>query len=230
MKTTFQVGERKVSVYPGPSGSPAVYLNCFEDTGDRISEILKEKECQAHSLVTVCGLDWNNDMSPWYCPPSFKGDDSCGGGADAWLEVMQEKIIPEAERYLDGTPSYRAIAGYSLAGLFAVYSLYVTDVFARAASMSGSMWFPDFQKYAESHEMARKPDCLYFSLGDREARTRNPVLRTVQERTEALAEKYRGDGIETIFELNPGNHFQDPEGRVAKGIVWMLSHGGKDER
>lgn len=34
------------------------------------------------------------------------------------------------------------IAGYSLAGLFALYALYKTDVFTRVASMSGSLWFP----------------------------------------------------------------------------------------
>jgi hypothetical protein len=32
-------------------------------------------------------------------------------------------------------------------------------------------------------------------------------------------------GVPTVFEMNPGGHFQDPEGRMAKGIRWMLTHG-----
>jgi len=30
-------------------------------------------------------------------------------------------------------------------------------------------------------------------------------------------------GIETTFEMNPGNPFQDAERRLAKGIAWMLA-------
>lgn len=29
-------------------------------------------------------------------------------------------------------------------------------------------------------------------------------------------------GIETTFEMNPGNHFKDADLRLAKGIAWML--------
>ena len=33
---------------------------------------------------------------------------------------------------------------------------------------------------------------------------------------------HAGQHLDSIFELNPGNHFQDPAGRVAKGIAWLL--------
>ena len=35
--------------------------------------------------------------------------------------------------------------------------------------------------------MLRKPDRIYLSLGTREKKTRHPLLKTVQDNTEALA-------------------------------------------
>ena len=107
------------------------------------------------------------------------------------------------------------------AGLFALYALYGTDVFSRAASVSGSLWFPGFREYVFSHEPKRRPDRVYFSVGDRESRTKNPVLQTVQENTEAICGYYREMGICTTFRLNPGGHHERPAQRTAAGIQWL---------
>ena len=184
--------------------------------------LLRDDGCPAFTLVSVSNLDWNHDMSPWEIPPVFKNTEPCTGGADDYLKLLIEKIMPEAEREIKGTVSWRGIAGYSLAGLFALYSLYRTDIFSRAASMSGSLWYPGISEYISSHTMKRIPDCLYFSLGSKEARTRNHYMKTVQENTEKIEEYYREKGISTVFQLNPGNHYKDAEKRTAAGIHWLL--------
>lgn len=56
--------------------------------------------------------------------------------------------------------------------------------------MSGSLWYPEFRDYVQSHEMKRKPEKLYISLGDKEAKTRNPYMKTVRENTEAIVKYY----------------------------------------
>ena len=53
-----------------------------------------------------------------------------------------------------------------------------------AVSVSGSLWFPGFREYV-LFPPVHQPDCVYFSLGDKERKTRNSVLQTVQENTEA---------------------------------------------
>ena len=110
-----------------------------------------------------------------------------------------------------------------LAGLFALYALYQTDVFARAASMSGSFWFEGIMEYVCSHEMKRKPDCLYFSLGDKESSTDNPILNVVQQNTQEIETLCHGKGIETTFVLNSGSHYQACNKRTAAGIHWILN-------
>ena len=130
--------------------------------------------------------------------------------------------MPEPEKELPGPPAWRGIAGYSLAGLFALYAICQTDVFSRVGCMSGSLWFPGFKEYIFSHEPKRRPDCIYFSLGDKEARTRNPVLKPVRENTEEIRAFYQDHGIDTVFQLNPGNHFVQAVERTAAGIQWLL--------
>lgn len=218
----FEIDGKNVTVYPSiEAEKPIIYLNIFEETGIEIYNILREKNLD-FTLVTIGNLNWNGDMSPWEIPPISKNDTPCTGGADECLKLLTEQIVPNAENVTKKI-SWRGIAGYSLAGLFAVYSLYRTDIFTRAASVSGSLWFPKFKEFIFENEMNKRPDFLYFSLGDKECKTRNPYLQTVQENTEEIEKFYRENGISTFFELNRGNHFQNANARTADGIAWMLN-------
>ncbi len=130
--------------------------------------------------------------------------------------------MPHALALLRGEPAHTSIAGYSLAGLFALWAAYNCDAFANVASMSGSLWFPQFEEYCRTHEFARRPSRVYVSLGDKEARTRNKLLQTVQVRTEAIVAHFRELGLDVQWELNPGNHIKDAALRSAKGIAAIL--------
>jgi len=100
--------------------------------------------------------------------------------------------------------------------------LYRTDVFDAAVSASGSLWFPGFTEMMEKEEPLSTPKAVYLSLGDRESKTRNPVMSSVKERTEKALDILSGHGIDSVLEMNPGNHFTEPALRTAKGIAWAL--------
>ena len=228
---SFTIGQKQIDVFPGVErGSPVVYLNTYGREGAQVFRLLQESGCRDLSLVAVSGLAWNHDMAPWDIPPISANDTPCTGGADAYLRLLLEKIMPEAEEALPGKPAWRGIAGDSLAGLFAVYAVYQTDVFSRVGSISGSLWFPGIREYIFSHTLCRKPDCMYFSLGDKESRTRNPFLKCVQENTEAIRAFYERQGINTAFQLNPGNHFKDGALRTAAGIRWIVDQKKNEEK
>ena len=161
-------------------------------------------------------------MSPWYMPSIYSKEKSFSGGADEYLRLLIDEILPKAREMIEGEPGFTGIAGYSLAGLFAVYAMYKTDVFDRVASMSGSLWFYDFMEYCKRNNCRKLPDKIYFSLGDKEANTRNPILKTVDDNTRELSEYFKKLGSEVIFELNNGNHFTDTVPRSAKGIKAIL--------
>ena len=120
------------------------------------------------------------------------------------------------------------IAGYSLAGLFALWAAWNSGYFRRVASVSGSLWYPGFTDYIRND--APKSGCgektglekAYFSLGDRESRTRHPLMSRVDACTAEVVERFKSYGIETAFEWNPGNHFDHPELRMARALAWLL--------
>ena len=67
--------------------------------------------------------------------------------------------------------------------------------------------------------MKRAPEKLYFSLGDKEAKTKHAILKTVQENTEAIVDYLKTRKIDVTFETNEGNHFKNIDWRIAKGIT-----------
>ena len=218
----FSISGKTTEIYQCVEpGAPIIYLNSFSNEGQKVYEAAQATSCPPFTLVAISDLDWNHDMVPWDSPPAFKNAAPCTGGADDYLRLLTEEIIPTAEKKITGVPCWRGIAGYSLAGLFALYSIYQTELFSCVGSMSGSLWFSGMKEYIFSHEPKRWPDHMYFSLGDKESRTRNTVLQSVRQNTEEIHAFYQSKGIDTVFQLNPGNHYNHAAERTAAGICWL---------
>ena len=200
---------------------PLVILHTFQGEGKEIFEKCTEIGCDNFALAAIGNLNWNHDLSPW--PTPTIGNNKYGfGGAEGYIKKLTNEIIPEIRAKLGLKPGFTAIAGYSLAGLFALYAAYRTDIFSRIASVSGSLWFPGFTEFAETNNFVKTPDLIYLSLGEAEAKTRDKNLAPVRKNTEKLDEIYKTQNISTIFELNPGNHFTETILRTAKGIKSLL--------
>lgn len=222
-KQTFNTDKKKITLYPAlAENKPVIYLTTYNDDGGEVYTELQKLGCPDFTLVTVSGLNWEAELSPWAAGNLFKYSEMFTGGADAYLQFLTQQVLPQAEAGLNGI-LWRGLAGYSLAGLFTVYALYKTDLFSRAASMSGSLWYPGFKDFALKNTLRIAPQHLYFSLGDKEARARNQYLKTVQQCTEELAAHYRSLGINTCYELNPGGHYRDIISRSGAGIKWLLT-------
>lgn len=166
--------------------------------------------------------DWNADLSPWEAPPVF-GNEAFGGGAEATLRCVTDKLLPELIPQLNcGQDAEIYIGGYSLAGFFALWAAYQTNMFRGVAAASPSVWFPGWIDYAGSN--AIRTGRVYLSLGDKEEKTRNPVMRTVGDNIRRQYEMLQGDAHceECTLEMNQGNHFKEPDIRTAKGFAWLL--------
>ena len=222
-RITFECGGKKGTLYRGKQADvPLIILNNYSGDGTSVAHAMEEIGTPDCHLLIVGNLKWDHDMTPWYCPPTSENDTPCTGGADEYLHLLLTEIMPKARTMIQGKPRFTGIAGYSLAGLFALYAMYQCDAFDRVASMSGSLWFPEIKEYVLSHELRKCPEKLYLSLGDREAKTRNPYLKTVQENTEQIVSYYEQMGLHVTWELNPGNHFKDAALRSAKGVKAIL--------
>lgn len=169
------------------------------------------------AIAALDHTDWNRDFSPWAAPAVFRGEDFSGGGP-AFLASLRDEVFPAVERTLSGVRR-RMIVGYSLAGLFALWAALETPLFDGAGCVSGSAWFDGFLDYAKAHpcQAAR----AYLSVGDKEKRTRNERMRHVEDALYTVNELLCAQGVDTLFELNPGNHFQDVDARMAKALRFL---------
>lgn len=199
-------------------GDPAAQIVILQPVDVRDFEMaeaeaaaLREKTGKDIRLVAFGVEDWNRDLSPWEAPPVF-GKEGFGAGAE---ETLRE-ILAYADR-VEGT-CY--IGGYSLAGLFSLWAVTGTDRFAGVAAVSPSVWFPGFYDYLEEHPVTC--GAVYLSLGDREERTRNPVMATVGDRIREIYSLLRREGVPCTLEWNEGNHFRDPDLRTVQGFARLL--------
>lgn len=96
------------------AGNPLVIVNTFQGDGHEIYEAIQQIESIPIVLAVISDIDWNDEMTPWDCPPMFKGDSPCTGGADGYIRKFEEKIVPAILDEMAAKPEYIAIAGYSL--------------------------------------------------------------------------------------------------------------------
>ena len=62
-----------------------------------------------------------------------------------------------------------------------------------------------------------------ISLGDKEEKTRNPVMSAAGCRIREANDLLVKQGISTILEWNQGNHFMNADLRMAKAFAWVIT-------
>lgn len=239
----FNVQDETITLRTCGTPKRLVYLHEIQDDGKAVWRQCLALGCRDFALIAIQipTSKWNDALTPWECTGLFADDAPFKGLANNQLQLLLREIVPQAEQLLaslscsaedtQGNPREnecqgptRILAGYSLAGLFATWATFQCNAFSRIASASGSLWYPGFDAFAAERPSARKPESAYFSLGNKEARTPSRLLRHVADGTANVVSAFREKGVETVFEKNPGNHFKEPDVRMAKGIAWVLDH------
>lgn len=192
---------------------------------DKEVEEISRLSTKPYSLVAFMINDWNKELAPWSAPPVF-GKEPFGEGAEETMLYVMDILLPTLkEKGFETNHSF--LGGYSLAGLFSLWIVYQTDKFAGIVAASPSVWFPHWINYV----MDRKPfsKSIYLSLGDKEERTKHPVMSQVGVAIRKQHELLVGQEIKTTLEWNVGNHFVDPEKRMAKGFVWLINNDNPNQ-
>ena len=175
------------------------------------------------SLVAFKIEDWNSELTPWEMP-LLRGKGNFGDGAAGTLEFIKNDLIPSLSEYIntENKEIKYILGGYSLAGLFSLWSVYQTDIFEGIAAVSPSVWYKKWIEYVE----AEKPlsEKIYLSLGDTEEKTKHQILskigNNIRKQHEILE---NSENVKTVLEWNEGNHFQNPDIRTAKGFLWVMN-------
>jgi predicted alpha/beta superfamily hydrolase len=219
MKTSEDIGGRNCTIYT-VDGARLFLLQPVDDHDqsqlDSEVELISSLTDVPFNLVAFGIKDWMSELTPWPAPPTF-GKQPFGDGAEKTLGYLRNNLIPTLqERW--GTMKV-ILGGYSLAGLFALWVGYNSGLCDGVAAASPSVWYPQWTDYIDGREMHCK--AVYLSLGDRESRTKSPVMTHVDD---AIRKQYwliSAQGIGTVLEWNPGGHFVDTGKRMAKAFGWV---------
>lgn len=184
---------------------------------------------QEFCMKAVQVQSWNRDLSPWRAPAVF-GTEDFGDGAEETLHFLEKEVLADLSCGPAGSAGSSEeersvkkvfLGGYSLAALFALWAGYQTDRFDGIAAASPSIWFPDFIDYMKNHSI--QADAVYLSLGDREERTRNPIMSQVGSAIREAESILAGTETDCVLEWNKGNHFKQPDLRTAKAFAWLMN-------
>lgn len=191
------------------------------ETSSLESEVRYITELSANEDFCLAAIkvdNWNDELSPWKAPAAF-GDGVFGGNAEKTLKELIKIINTDVLQGRDISEVTLYIGGYSLSGLFALWSVYLTDIFSGIAAVSASVWFPGFYDYISDNVINTKS--VYLSLGKKEEKTRNKVMSNAGN---IMRDFYSllSTQVHSILEWNDGNHFNEPDLRMAKGFSWLL--------
>lgn len=203
--------------------APLVVIPSFQNSGLNTKKEIERMTDKDFSLLFIYVSDWNNDLSPYTASSIFKGTGDFKGNADSFLDyvlnLIKKVILKENVK-----PIYKALTGYSMAGLFAVYALFKTNEFLKVGSVSGSLWYPHFTEFVENNGVLQDISTFYMSLGDKEKKTSNKIMSQVETNSLIIFERIKTQFNNSKFEFNPGNHFKDEDLRVAKCIAYLLNN------
>ena len=219
------IGSKKCFIHE--NGSSDIFLIQAVDAHDlellsREAELIRELSGnKCFTLAAFLIEDWNAELSPWEAPAVF-GSEPFGSGAAKTLSFITDCLLPEITSH-SNKPQRLYLGGYSLSGLFALWSAYQTDIFSGVAAVSPSVWFPGWKDYIGSHSISASQ--VYLSLGKKEEKTRNIKMATVGDNIRFQHDLLCKSGsVEScILEWNEGNHFADSELRTSKGFTWLLN-------
>ena len=184
---------------------------------------IEENTGRNFSLVAFKIEDWNSELTPWEMP-LLRGKGNFGDGATRTLEFIKNDLIPALSECINtGNNGIKYIlGGYSLAGLFSLWSGYQTDIFEGIAAVSPSVWYKKWIEYVETEKTLSEK--IYLSLGDTEEKTKHQILSKIGDNIRKQHEILENSGnVKTVLEWNEGNHFKNPDIRTAKGFLWVMN-------
>ena len=186
---------------------------------DSTAALISETTGVPFVLAAFQVFDWDLDLAPWH-DDAINRKPEVGTKTGETLRYVTESLLPALEKEYGKLPVI--LGGYSLGGLFAIWSSSQTDRFAAIAAASPSLWIRDWLDFAQMHPV--KTARVYLSLGDREEHVKNRAIARVGDSVrgeyELLQAQLGKDNCTLAW--NPGGHFQDEDKRLAAAFSWCI--------
>ena len=175
MKQTLQIGGRECLLYKKGEEPQVLLIQTLgaqeRDSIDNEVAMISEASGASFVMAAFAIGDWEVELTPWHDPAVSKRQ-AVGEHAGETLRYVTDTLIPYLYQEYGKLPI--VLGGYSLGGLFSLWSGSESDCFAAIAAMSPSVWIAGWQDYARQHPV--KSPYVYLSLGDSEEHCRDKAI------------------------------------------------------
>ena len=204
---------------PPPSGYPMITMLDGNAVMDRLSDPLLQKLSAGNPpVLVVVGYQTTlpfdvNARTYDYTPPDKEHGDAGytfsrgrkGGGSSAFRALLEQRILPAAEKGLQINQQQRALWGHSYGGLFVLDSYLSSQFFNRyfATSPSIGQGYNSLLSEMQTRKEGNKQITLMEGNGDRRSDSNtaeHEVLRAVRTTIAGMAE----NGVAARYQLYPG--------------------------
>ncbi len=214
-----QLQARDIFVYLPPNYHqtndiyPTIYMhdgqNLFDPTRAYLGQTWQAEKTLNYLIenkiiepVIVIAIDNTSERIWDYTPTNTP--QSGGGGANNYLEMIVENLIPHIESHfrVHREAKERAIIGSSLGGLVSLFSILShPDTFSKVAALSPSLWWDNKQIIDQLAKSKFLPERIWIDSGSLE----NEITADIIELEEKLSWRLSKDQLKTIIQSNAGH-------------------------
>ena len=180
-------------------------------------------------MVYIRPIERNLEYTPWEEESYTAHIDRFCGGADKYLDTLDNEIIPRIIKDLGMKIKEDNIylAGASLGGLLSAYGLYEYPEIGGAIMVSPSFWYPGFLNYMESKDVDLTGKTIYMDIGEEEHKGLITNCNSPKEDFEAGRKILLSKGVskdKISCDIHPGMHHKEVYflDRIYKGIEYIL--------
>lgn len=233
---------RKVFIYLPPSYKeinygkfPVLYANdgaelyrYSKSLINSFEEGFKSGKLQEFIWIGIYSDKRIHEYTPWSAPALAPKFNDFGGLGKQYIDFITKEIKP----YIDDNYKTKSdakntwIMGYSLGGLISVYSLYVTNVFGKVASICGSFWYKDIVNWIAENDILNKDVQLYIHYGKKEGEGKKTIQQNAvmcAEKVIEIIKKKSNDLGGSHISYDDGGHHKYVEHRYKNAIYWLAN-------
>lgn len=179
-------------------------------------------------LAGVPTEDHDGDYTPWPAVGFDGVENAFPGRGDAYLHWLAGVLKPAVDAAYPTDPGFAAtgLEGVSLGGLIATYSAFVTPVFGRIISVSGSFWYPDWAAFLERTPLPNPDTRFLLTCGRYEGKgffTMGKDAGECTQETQLLLQKSLAHPAQAEYRPDNGKHHDKQVSRLRTALTWFLA-------
>lgn len=208
------------------------------DGVQREVDLIAQASPTGFAMVFFDCVEWARALMPW-ADDAVSRDAEVGRHAPDTLRFIEHTLLPWLRERFGALPCI--IGGYSLGGLFALWTARNTDAFTAVAAASPSLWINGWGKYAAAHPILSpkattqhstpniqhselRSSAIHLSLGDREEHCRNQRMKRIGDCVRAehalLCQQLSPTAV--TLRWHEGGHFGAEAERTAEAFAWCI--------